>query len=187
MTPRKSKIGCPLEHCLDVWRFTRTYALTLALCACVQPWDRFKAGEPESAVTAALGQPKETYDLPNGGKRHLMWPTQPMGETTVAADIDLRGRQSRRRPPVCCSTLEFYRAEPGKWTREDVLVNFRSSRRETMYLPLVQAQEVWSYRYLEDNTWYQLFHFYFDDAGVLRSTQKSPDPLHDHADDHPSN
>ena len=103
MTRRKSKIGCPLEHRLDVWRFTLTFALTLALSACVQPWDRFKAGEPESAVTAALGQPKETYDLPNGGKR-LMWPTQPMGETTVAADIDAKepgpASRSRRRSSV---------------------------------------------------------------------------------------
>ena len=182
MTRRKSKIGCPLEHRLGVWRFTLSFALTLTLSACVQPWDRFKAGEPESAVTAALGQPKETYDLPNGGKR-LMWPTQPMGETTVAADIDADGKVVDVRQVL--QPLEFYRAEPGKWTRADVLVNFGRPE-ETMYLPLVK-REVWSYRYLEDNTWYQFFHFHFDDAGVLRSTQKSPDPLHDHADDHPSN
>jgi len=72
---------------------------------------------------------------------------------------------------------EFYRSEIGKWTRSDVLVNFGRPV-ETSYFPLMK-REVWTYRYLEDNYWYMMFSFYFDDQGVLRLTQKSPDPLHD--------
>lgn len=40
-------------------------------------------------------------------------------------------------------------------------------------------REVWTYRYLEDNVWYMMYSFYFDDRGILRLTQKTPDPMHD--------
>ncbi|MPW22715.1 hypothetical protein GCT13_39410 [Paraburkholderia sp. CNPSo 3157] len=144
------------------------------LCACVQPWEGFRAGEPESAVVARLGPPREVYDLPNGSRR-LMWPTQPMGEVTTAADIDAAGKVITVRQVL--QPGEFYRAQPGKWTKSDVLVQFGRPA-ETAHFPLMK-REVWSYRYLEDGTWYQLFHFSFDDSGVLRSTMKSPDPLHE--------
>jgi hypothetical protein len=149
-------------------------AAVLVLGACAQPWQGFEAGEPESDVIARLGQPREVYDLPGGAKR-LMWPTQPMGEVTTAADIDAMGKVISVRQVLQPS--EFYRAEVDKWTKNDVLVNFGRPE-ETSYFPLMK-REVWSYRYLEDHVWYQLFNFYFDDTGVLRSTQKSPDPLHE--------
>lgn len=150
----------------------------LVLAACAQPWQEFRPGDQESAVVARLGPPREVYNLPDGSKR-LMWPTQPMGEVTTAADIDPAGKVISVRQVL--QPAEFYRAEPGKWTRNDVLVNFGRPE-ETSYFPLMK-REVWSYRYLEDGVWYQLFHFYFDDTGVLRSTQKSPDPLHEQGDD----
>ncbi|KAA0997406.1 hypothetical protein FVF58_49575 [Paraburkholderia panacisoli] len=149
-------------------------AAILVLGACAQPWQGFEAGQPESDVVARLGQPREVYDLP-GGARRLMWPTQPMGEVTTAADIDAMGKVISVRQVLQPS--EFYRAEVDKWTKKNVLVNFGRPE-ETTYFPLMK-REVWSYRYLEDGVWYQLFHFYFDDTGVLRSTQKSPDPLHE--------
>ena len=109
-----------------------------------------------------------------------MWPTQPMGEVTTAADIDAAGKVINVRQVL--QTGEFYRAEPDKWTQSDVLVQFGRPA-ETAYFPLKKRQ-VWSYRYLEDGVWYQLFNFAFDDAGVLRETLKSPDPLHDHKGRH---
>jgi hypothetical protein len=148
-------------------------ATVFALGACAQPWEASHAGEQESAVVARLGQPREVYNLPDGSRR-LMWPTQPMGEITIAADIDPTGKVIRVRQVL--QPNEFYRAEPGKWTKNEVLINFGRPE-ETTYFP-VMKREVWSYRYLEDNVWYLLFNFYFDDTGVLRSTQKSPDPLH---------
>jgi hypothetical protein len=145
----------------------------LALAGCAQPWTQFHAGDDAQAVIARFGPPRETYDLPDGGKR-LMWPTQPMGETTVAADIDASGKVVNVRQVL--DVNEFYRAEIGKWTRADVLVNFGRPV-ETSYFPLMQ-REVWTYRYQED-IWYMLYSFYFDNDGILRLMQKTPDPLHD--------
>ena len=146
----------------------------LLLAGCVQPWQQFQQGEDESTIVAKLGAPREVYDLPNGGKR-LMWPTQPMGETTTAADIDGSGKIVSVRQVL--QPNEFYKADIGKWTKSDVLVNFGRPE-ETSYYPLMK-REVWTYRYLEDNVWYMMYSFYFDDQGILRTTQKSPDPLHD--------
>ena len=144
------------------------------LAGCAQPWQQFRAGEDASAVVARLGQPREVYNLPNGGRR-LMWPTQPMGETTVAADVDSAGKVISVRQVLQPS--EFYRAQVGQWTTRDVIVNFGRPV-QTSYYPLMK-REVWSYRYMESNMWYMLFNFYFDNQGVLQMMQKSPDPLHD--------
>lgn len=146
----------------------------LALAGCAQPWQQFHAGDDAQSVIARFGPPHETYDLPNGGKR-LMWPTQPMGETTTAADIDANGKVVNLRQVL--QVNEFYRAQIGTWTRKDVLVNFGRPV-ETSYFPLMK-RNVWTYRYEEDNVWYFLYSFYFDDDGILRLTQKTPDPLHD--------
>lgn len=146
----------------------------LLLAGCVQPWERFQPGEDASAVVARFGPPREVYDLPDGGKR-LMWPTQPFGEVTVAADVDASGKVLKVRQVL--QPNEFYKAQIGQWTKRDVLVNFGRPV-ETSYFPLMK-REVWSYRYLEDGVWYMLYNFYFDDQGILRLTQKTPDPLHD--------
>ena len=52
-------------------------ALTVALAGCAQPWQQYTQGADASTIIARLGAPRESYDLPNGGKR-LMWPTQPI-------------------------------------------------------------------------------------------------------------
>lgn len=154
-------------------------AAVLLVAGCAQPWQRFQAGEPESALVARLGPPREVYDLPNGGKR-LMWPTQPMGEITTAADIDPSGNVVTVRQVLQAN--ELYKAQIGTWTKRDVLVNFGRPV-ETSYFPLMK-REVWSYRYQEDNVWYLLYNFYFDDQGVLRLTQKTPDPMYERDHDH---
>ena len=146
----------------------------IALGGCAQPWQGFTPGADQSALVARLGPPREIYDLRDGGKR-LMWPTQPMGEVTTAADVDASGKIVTVRQVLQPS--EFYKAQIGTWTQRDVLVNFGRPV-ETAYFPLMK-REVWTYRYLEDNVWYQLYHFYFDPQGILRLTQKTPDPLHE--------
>jgi hypothetical protein len=149
-------------------------AVALALSGCVQPEQHFEPGMDQSALVARLGPPRETYELPNGGKR-LMWPTQPMGSTTTAADIDASGKVVNVRQVLQAN--EFYRAEVGKWTRDDVLVNFGRPF-EKGYFSRMQ-REVWSYRYMEDNIHHLIYNFYFDDQGILRQTQKTPDPKFD--------
>ncbi|SAL75188.1 lipoprotein [Caballeronia terrestris] len=146
----------------------------LALFACAQPYQQVEPGADQSALLAKLGPPKETYDLPGGGKR-LMWPTQPMGTTTTAADVDASGKVVSVRQVL--QESESYRAEVNKWTREDVLVNFGRPF-ETSYFSRMK-RDVWSYRYVENNINHLIFNFYFDDQGVLRQTQKSPDPMYD--------
>ena len=146
----------------------------LVLAGCTPPHQQVAAGADQSELVARLGPPKETYDLPNGGKR-LMWPTQPMGTTTTAADIDASGKVLGVRQVL--RDNEFHRAEVGKWTRDDVLVNFGRPF-ETSYFKRV-SREVWSYRYMENNIDHLIYNFYFDDQGVLRQTQRSPDPQFD--------
>ena len=148
--------------------------VALTLGGCAQPGQRVEAGMDQQAVIATLGAPKETYDLPNGGKR-LMWPTQPMGSTTTAVDLDASGKAVSVRQVL--QENEFYRAEVGKWTRNDVLTTFGRPF-ETAYFKRTN-REVWSYRYMENNVDHMLFHFYFDDQGILRQTQKQPDPKFD--------
>jgi hypothetical protein len=149
-------------------------AAALALAGCAQPEQRVDAGMDQQAIIAKLGPPKETYDLPNGGKR-LMWPTQPMGATTTAVDLDASGKAVSVRQVLQDS--EFYRAEVNKWTRNDVMVAFGRPF-ETAYFKRMD-REVWSYRYTESNINHMIFNFYFDAQGVLRQTQKQPDPKFD--------
>jgi hypothetical protein len=155
-------------------RAAMTCVVALMLGACVQPWQQFEAGQDQSTIIARMGPPRETYDLPNGGRR-LMWPTQPMGTTTVAADIDASGKIVNVRQVLQIS--EFNRAQIGTWTRNDVLINFGRPV-DTAFFRLSQ-REVWSYRYVENNITPLLFSFSFDTSGVLRETQRTPDPLRD--------
>ena len=132
---------------LKLTRVNRVLAaagLALLLSACAQPWQNYQAGADASTITARLGPPREVYDLPNGGKR-LMWPTQPIGEFTTAADIDASGKIVNVRQVL--EANEFYKAEIGTWTKKDVLVNFGRPE-ETSYFPLMK-REVWTYRYME--------------------------------------
>ena len=157
-----------------VHRIAIVCVTALMLAACVQPWQQFQAGQDQSTIIARMGPPREAYDLPDGGRR-LMWPTQPMGTTTVAADIDASGKIVNVRQVLQIS--EFNRAEIGKWTRNDVLINFGRPV-ETAFFRLSQ-REVWSYRYVENNITPLLFNFSFDTTGILRETQRTPDPLRD--------
>lgn len=144
------------------------------MAGCAQPWQSVEPGADQSALIARLGPPRETYNLPGGGKR-LMWPTQPMGTTTTAADIDINGKILSVRQVL--QESEFNRAKVNEWTRDDVLINFGRPA-ETAYFSRMQ-REVWSYRYMANNIDYMMFHFYFDDQGILRLTQRTPDPMRD--------
>lgn len=149
----------------------------MLLSGCAQSPTAFQPGDDAATLSARLGHPSEVYPLPDGGKR-LMWPTQPFGETTVAADVSANGSIQRVRQVL--QPGEFSKAQVGAWTRNDVLTNFGRPE-ESVYFPLIK-REVWSYRYQEGGTWKLLYNFYFDEAGVLRMTQKSPDTLNQNGD-----
>jgi hypothetical protein len=149
-------------------------SLSIGLAACVQPWQAFQPGASQSDIVARFGPPKEVYDLPNGNK-NLLWPTRPLGETTVGAEISPDGKLVKLQQVL--DNANFGRVVIGEWTKHDIQINFGLPE-ETAYFPLMK-REVWSYRYVENNVWYKLYHFYFDDQGIVRLTQKTDDPLHD--------
>ncbi|WP_241495919.1 hypothetical protein [Paraburkholderia monticola] len=142
------------------------------LAGCAQPLSAFQPGEDSTLLTTRLGKPAETYNLPDGGKR-LMWPTQPLGYTTIAADVSADGKIESVRQVL--QPGEFNQAQVGTWTKQDVLVHFGRPA-EAKKMPRLN-EEVWSYRYQDSGTWHLLYNFYFDQSGVLRLTQQSPDPL----------
>lgn len=155
--------------------FTLPVLLATCLSGCFTPsWQTIPAGASEADVRAKLGPPREIYTLSPGVTRWL-YPTQPMGQHTVAADIDAQGRV--RDVKEVLTSREFAKAEIGKWTQHDVLVHFGKPV-ETSYFPLMK-REVWTYRFKQDDVWNTLMHFYFSPDGVLRTTQTSPDPLYD--------
>ena len=152
-------------------------ALSLAGCAWMVPREeraQTLLGGTEADVRAAQGSPAEIYRLKNGNTRWL-YPTQPFGQFTYAAEFDSHGKLISFRQVL--RTLEFARAEIGKWTRQDVLEQFGRPL-ETAYFPLMQ-RETWSYRFKHEDVWPSLYHFYFDPTGVLRLTQVSPDPMYE--------
>ncbi|WP_233857991.1 hypothetical protein [Paraburkholderia sp. HD33-4] len=166
--------GCPGGFALPVPATASAAALlgAILLAGCAQPLTAFHPGEDAALLTTRLGQPAETYSLPDGSKR-LMWPTQPLGVTTIAADVSADGKIESVHQVLQPS--EFNQAQVGTWTKQDVLVHFgRPAESKTM--PRLN-EEVWSYRYQDSGVWHLLYNFYFDQSGVLRLTQQSPDPL----------
>lgn len=145
-------------------------AAVLLVAGCATPAS-IPPGASQSEVQARLGTPREVYHLQDDATRWL-YPTQPFGEYTWAADIDAHGRVVSIKQVLTFE--EFGRAKIGQWTTRDVLVHFGRPV-ETAYFPLMR-RHVWSYRFLQDGVWYSMMHFYFDSDGVLRLTQAGPDP-----------
>lgn len=168
-----------IKHLLPHARLLSALAMAFALSACawmVPREDRAQAllGASEAEVRAAQGSPAEIYRLKDGHTRWL-YPTQPFGQFTYAAEFDANGKLISFRQVL--RTLEFARAEIGKWTRQDILEQFGKPL-ETSYFPRMQ-RETWSYRFKHEDVWPSLYHFYFDPSGVLRLTQVSPDPMYE--------
>jgi hypothetical protein len=177
-TPRIMNLTLPLR-CAR-WLVLAGALTTLAACAFfTPPEERAQAllGGSEVQVAAAWGQPPEAYKLAGGGVRWL-YPTQPFGQQTYAAEFDASGKLISFKQVL--RTLEFARAKVGEWTKKDILENFGSPV-ETAYFPLMK-REVWSYRFKHEDVWPSLYHFYFDPEGVVRLTQVSPDPLYEAKD-----
>ena len=124
-----------------------TVAATLLLAGCAQPWTAFRPGDDATALTARLGTPAETYNLPDGSKR-LMWPTQPLGTTTIAADVSPAGRIESVQQVL--QPAEFNQAQVGTWTKNDVLAIPGQNVVAGNFNALVEA--------LESNTAYANIH-----------------------------
>lgn len=169
----------PLRRALALTtRLAAGAALCLSLAACYTPaWQQLPPSATKAEVQAQLGKPKEVYPLAPGVTRWL-YPTKPLGEETIAADFDDQGRLLRTAQVL--STQEFNKVEVDKWTKTDVLHHFGEPV-ETSYFPRMQ-REVWTYRFKQDEVWFSMMNFYFDPNGIVKTTQISPDPLHEKRD-----
>ncbi|MHA6823522.1 hypothetical protein [Ralstonia pseudosolanacearum] len=158
------------------WLAVACAAAAMAGCAALESpvtkGQRLIGGDA-AAVQAQFGPPRESYPL-DGGTRWL-YPTQPYGQFTYAADFDAGGKLVAFRQVL--RSLEFAQARVDVWTRDDVLHHFGKPV-ETAYFSRMDRL-VWSYRFKSDDVWPSLMHFYFDPAGVLRLTQITSDPLYD--------
>lgn len=152
-------------------------AAALSACAVLAPEQEGQRllGAPQATVQATFGQPTDIFSLRNGTSRWI-YSKQPLGQQAYAADFDSQGRLTAFRQML--QTAELYKAEVGIWTKRDVLEHFGKSREPVQYFPLMK-REVWSYRFKHEGQWPSMFNFYFDDSGVLRQTQVTPDPLYD--------
>ncbi|ANH72650.1 putative transmembrane protein [Ralstonia insidiosa] len=167
------------------WQRTALLAMALALmsaCTVLAPIQTGEAliGQPASALEARFGKPPERYPRADGGTRWL-YPTQPYGQFTYAADLDASGKLVSFRQIL--TTMDFAQIRVDTSTQKDVLQTFGKPE-ETTYFRLMDRQ-VWSYRFKHEGVWPSLMNFYFDRDGVVRLTQVSPDPMYDH--DHDSN
>ena len=75
------------------------------------------AGTPRQAVLERMGAPQRVVRLPDGGER-LQYSLQPVGQYAWMVDLDPSGKVVRSRQVLTAEN--FYRIEPGKWTRDDV-------------------------------------------------------------------
>ncbi|AJG18537.1 hypothetical protein [Cupriavidus basilensis] len=157
------------------WLALATAAAILPACSVLQPVKvgQDMVGAPQAAVQARFGTPTDTYQLADGTQRWI-YSKQPFGQQSYAADFDRDGHLSTFRQML--QTSELYKAKVDVWTKLDVEQHFGKPREPKQYYPLMK-REVWSYRFRHEDTWPSMFNFYFDDAGVLRQTQITPDPL----------
>jgi hypothetical protein len=149
----------------------------LSACTTLMPVNegRKLIGAPQAAVQARFGPPPEVYPLRDGTTRWI-YSQQPLGQYAYAADFDRNGNLTDFRNML--DTLELYKAEVGKWTKRDVQEHFGMTREPVEYFPRMK-REVWVYRFRHEGVWPSMFNFYFDDDGILRQTQVTPDPLND--------
>lgn len=150
---------------------------TLSACTTLMPVAEGTklVGQPQAAVQATFGPPTDVFQLRDRTSRWI-YSRQPLGQYAYGADFDRNGNLTAFRNML--STPELYKAQVNTWTKQDVAEHFGMTRLPVEYYPRMRS-EVWSYRFRHEDVWPSLFHFYFDDAGVLRRTQITPDPIYD--------
>ncbi len=163
------------------WLAACLAAGALSACSTLMPVPEGQKliGQPQAAVQATFGQPTDVFPLADGTSRWI-YSKQPLGQYAYGADFDRNGNLTAFRNML--DTQELYKAKVDTWTKRDVLEHFGKTLAEpAQYFPLMK-REVWSYRFKHEGLWPSLFNFYFDDGGVLRQTQITPDPLYDRGD-----
>ena len=135
-------------------------ALVLAACA-AGPFRTFDVapGTDRAAVVARLGQP--TRSVPLAGGERLQYSMQPFGQYAWMVDLDGAGKVVRSRQVL--TAAEFYKIEPGRWTREDVYREFGPPAK-------IDGVASWNgpiltYRWNDGSDMF--YHVYLDPQGVV--------------------
>lgn len=133
-------------------------------------------GTPEQEVVARMGAPANRYKV--GDQTLLEYPGGYYGQQTWMARI---GPDGRLIAVEQVRTLEkFGQIRINQSTKQDVL-QLVGTPSEASWLGLKQ-QEVWSYRYRENEVWNSMMHVMFDSANIVRGMENGRDPLYDTSD-----
>ncbi|MDB5929508.1 MAG: putative lipoprotein transrane [Polaromonas sp.] len=125
-------------------------ALLVAGCATpVQP------GMSREQAVASYGRP--TAVVSTGAGSRLQYSRQPAGQSVVMVDLDAGGKVTSVREVM--QQQEFYKIEPGKWTRADVEREFGPPARVDRVMSW--SGDIMNYRW-RDNLQDMLFWVYLD-------------------------
>jgi hypothetical protein len=71
----------------------------------------------------------------------------------------------------------FARVKVNDWSRDQVLRNFGQPAEKSR--DRATGDEVWSYRYKQDNVWNSFLNIYFNARGIVLKVENTADPLLD--------
>ena len=160
-----------------LFRSTLLATLIASLTACASYRD-IAPNSPVSEATQIMGQPTHVCSRDDGGQR-LVWSTQPMGQYVYGANVGSSGNLIGSVYSVL-TDKNFRKLDSDNWSAHDVLCEFGPPA-ETEVLGLGEKREqIWSYRYKQNNHWNQLLHIYMGRDGQQATRwHTGPDPLYE--------
>lgn len=168
---RASRRASPRRTALAVWAAVTVAGLSG--CAVVQSTP---PGTPLDAVTAKFGAPTTTCKNTDGTTR-MLWTQQPQGETAYATTVGRDGKVGAFQQML--TDANFERMKEGVWPMERVLCEFGPPQRVERAGLGSMNEVVWSYRYMQSETWYSLMYVYLGaDGKQVTRFHPGPDPEH---------
>ena len=127
----------------------------------------------EADVRARFGEPVAIY-TDEGGARTFEYPRQPEGQRNYMITIDRDGKMSALRQVL--KPEEFAKLTVGL---DKAQVRRLLGRPATTQAFALKQQEVWDWRYLENNE-SRLFSVTYDNNGLVIDTSSRTDPIQTH-------
>jgi hypothetical protein len=129
-------------------------------------------GMSQEALIAAAGKPVTTYqdDKTNLWEYSSFW-----GQQTHMARFDEKGRLTSWEQVL--TSQNFAKVKIGEATKRQILLRFGQPAERSYFSRM--RQEVWSYRFKEEDVWDSLMNLHFDEAGIVRKMEVMRDPLFD--------
>ena len=111
------------------------------------------------------------------GTTNALWTQQPQGETAYATTVARDGTIGPFRQML--TDASFDRMNQGTWQTERVLCEFGPPQRVERAGLGNMNEVVWSYRYMQSETWYSLMYVYLGpDGKQVTRFHPGPDPEH---------